>query len=42
MPSEQSFAIREIPFGAMGGVYEQADVDAVMAILQGAAGPAGA
>ena len=41
MTSEQSFEIREIPFGAMGGVYEQADVDAVMAILQGAAGPGG-
>ena len=41
MASEQSFEIREIPFGAMGGVYEQADVEAVMAIVQGAAGPEG-
>jgi dTDP-4-amino-4,6-dideoxygalactose transaminase len=33
--------IREIPFGAMGGVYEQDDIDAVMNIVKGASKPGG-
>ncbi|MEX0643511.1 MAG: DegT/DnrJ/EryC1/StrS family aminotransferase [Pirellulales bacterium] len=34
-------AVREIPFGAMGGVYEQDDVDAAMRVVQGAVGTHG-
>ena len=30
------FSIREIPFGAMGGVYEEDDVEAVMRVVRAA------
>ncbi|NOX55324.1 MAG: DegT/DnrJ/EryC1/StrS family aminotransferase [Planctomycetes bacterium] len=33
--------IREIPFGAMGGVYAEDDIDAVMSVVQAAARPGG-
>ncbi len=40
-PKEKSFDIREIPFGAMGGVYDQDDIEATMKVLQAAAKPGG-
>jgi len=42
MPSEDApLDIREIPFGAMGGVYEQDDIEAVMSVVRGASEPGG-
>ena len=35
------FEIREIPFGAMGGVYEQDDIEAIVRVTRQAAGPGG-
>ena len=32
-----AFTVREIPFGAMGGVYEQDDVEAVLKVVRAAA-----
>ena len=37
MPPEESFDIREIPFGAMGGVYEQDDIEAAMKVVRAVA-----
>ncbi|MCK4849777.1 MAG: DegT/DnrJ/EryC1/StrS family aminotransferase [Phycisphaerae bacterium] len=37
MPPEKRFDIREIPFGAMGGVYEQDDVEAAMKVVRAVA-----
>ncbi|QDT00405.1 DegT/DnrJ/EryC1/StrS family aminotransferase [Adhaeretor mobilis] len=34
-------AIREIPFAALGGVFEQDDIEAALAVMQGAAEPSG-
>ena len=42
MPTmKTSFQIRDIPFGAMGGVYEQDDVEAAIKVISRAAGPGG-
>ncbi len=41
MPPEKSLDIREIPFGAMGGVYEQDDIDATMKVVRAVAEPGG-
>src|SRR5690242_13559361 len=38
---QTSYPIREIPFGAMGGVFDQEDIDAAMKIIAAAAGPKG-
>ena len=35
---EHTYEIREIPFGALGGVYEQDDVDAAVKVMQAAVG----
>ena len=37
MPSEKKFDIRQIPFGAMGGVYEQDDIEAITKVVQAVA-----
>jgi len=37
----EKMAVREIPFGAMGGVYEQDDIDAAMNVVRGASEPGG-
>jgi len=41
MTQQQAFEIREIPFGAMGGVYEKDDVEAAMKVIEGASQPGG-
>jgi dTDP-4-amino-4,6-dideoxygalactose transaminase len=38
---QTSYPIREVPFGAMGGVFDQDDVDAAMGVISAAAGPKG-
>lgn len=37
----KSFAVREIPFGAMGGLYEQDDIEATLKVLRAASEPGG-
>ncbi len=39
--SDTTFTIREIPFVAMGGVYEEDDVEAVMKVVRAASQPGG-
>jgi perosamine synthetase len=39
--SASDLDIREIPFAAMGGVYEGDDVDAVLKVVRAASGPSG-
>ncbi len=41
MSTEKRFDIREIPFGAMGGVYEQDDIEAVMKVVRAVTEPGG-
>jgi hypothetical protein len=40
-PKSKTFEKREIPFIALGGVWEQDDVDAAMNVIQAAAQPNG-
>jgi perosamine synthetase len=39
--SDKRWNLREIPFAAMGGVYEQDDIEAVLKVVRAAAEPAG-